>query len=470
MEKQTTLTNSIALSGRGPHTGQEVQVTLCPAPANHGIIFRRVDVTPQVDLPALATLVSETARGTTLSVSGTRVATVEHLLSALHGLGIDNVLAEVSGEEIPILDGSARPWVEAIQQAGVTVLNADRHYYTIHETITMEDAANGVEYIALPCDDFRVTAIIDFKSAVIGKQVAEMDAYSDYASQVAPCRTFVFLHEIEPLLAGNLIKGGDIDNALVFVDKPLAPDQAERLAMIYNQNVGTIKVNNGVLNTVEPYFCNEPARHKMLDFIGDIALTGIHLHGHFIIRCPGHKNNVAFAQMLQHLIAQENHTVEPPVYNACDTPVLDNNAVRRFLPHSYPCLFVDKVIEFGKDYLVAVKNVTTDEPYFKGHFPDNPIMPGVLQLEAMAQAGGLLVQRDFPDPQNYSTVLARIDGVKFRQLVVPGDTLVIHVAILTPLRRGCLKIKGTAFVGNNIVTEATIVAQIIKKENIINTK
>ena len=465
MEKQTTLKSPVTLSGRGLHTGQDVQVTLCPAFANQGYLFRRVDLNPPVDIPARADNVGDIARGTTLVVGGVRVATVEHLLSALHGMEVDNVVIEVSGEEIPILDGSARPWVEAIQEVGIATLNSVRRYYYVRETVSMTDPDNpNIEYLAVPCDTFRVTTVIDFKSSVIGKQYAEMQGYGSYTADVAPCRTFVFLHEIEPLLNNNLIKGGDLDNALVFVDHPLEPDQAKRLAKVYGKTAASLKVSNGVLNTIEPYFPNEPARHKMLDFMGDITLTGVRLRGHFIIKCPGHKSNVAFAMLMSRLVNGDARPDQVPIYDPNCPPVFDNAAIRNILPQRYPLLFVDKIVEVGPDYVVAVKNITIDEPFFVGHFPDSPVLPGVLQIEAMAQAGGVLATRNYENPRDYRVVLARVDGVKFRQQVLPGDTLVLKVKITAPLRRGLLKMRGEAYVGHNLVTEATMVAQIIKRE------
>lgn len=303
MEQQTTIKSTITLSGCGLHTGAQVSVTLRPACANQGIIFRRIDLDPMVDIPARAEYVSDTSRGTTLSIDNVRVATIEHLMSALHGMSVDNVIAEVTGEEIPILDGSARFWVDSIKNVGLDLLPAERRYYSISETINYVDPKDSnIEYTALPADDFKVTTLIDFKSAVIGKQIAEMDGFEKYTTDVANCRTFVFLHEIAPLLDNNLIKGGALDNALIFVDHPLESQQAERLAKIYNKDVASLKVDNGVLNSVKPYFRNEPARHKMLDFIGDIYLTGIRLKGHFIIKCPGHKANTNFAQILSQTI------------------------------------------------------------------------------------------------------------------------------------------------------------------------
>ena len=464
MEYQNTIRNSITLSGRGLHTGSVCHVTLTPAAENTGIVFRRTDVNPPVDIPALATLVGSTSRNTTLCQGSLQISTVEHLLSALHGLRVDNVLICIDGAEVPILDGSAKMWVDAIQQVGLQMQQAERRYFSIKEPIYMVGDNDNVEYIAMPDNDFRVTTIIDFPDTIIGKQVAELNSFDEYATEVAQCRTFVFLHEIAPLLAGGLIKGGDLDNALVFVGKPLEPMQTEILSRIFQRNPEEITVTGGVLNTCQPYFSNEPARHKMLDFIGDIALIGAPVKGHFIIKCPGHKSNANFARMLINAMKESLQMDAVPTYNPNSNPVIGHDAIRSFLPHRFPFLMVDKVIEKGEDYIVGVKNVTTDEPFFQGHFPDAPIMPGVLQLEAMAQVGGLMVITEIENPELYSTALARIDGVKFRHNVMPGDTLIIKVHKLAPLRRGYLKMKSIAYVGNTIVTEATFVAQIFKKQ------
>lgn len=470
MENQTTLKNRFTLSGRGLHTGKNVTVTLCPAAPNTGILYRRMDVEPAVEIPVRADLVVDTARGTTLGMNGLRISTGEHLHAALHGLQVDNVLIEIDGEEVPILDGSAKPWVEGIQKAGLEEQEAERKYFTLREPISMGGTGDGIEYIAMPSDQFRVTTIIDFKSDVIGKQVAEIQGYDSFAEEISRCRTFVFLHEILQLLQFNLIKGGDLDNALVFVDHPLVKDHAEALAKIYGKKMGSFKVENGVLNTVKPYYPNEPARHKLLDFMGDILLVGCPIKAHFIIKCPGHKSNVAFAQFMRNIIADVRQQEQRPTYDPNAKPAMTADQICSFIPHRYPFLLVDKIIEIGPDYVVGVKNVTINEPYYAGHFPDRPVMPGVLQLEAMAQVGGIYAIRDIQDPQNYTTLLARIDGVRFRQTVVPGDTLILKVKIQGPIRRGYIRMKGTAYVGETIVTEATLVAQIIKKDTTKDTQ
>ena len=464
MEYQNTVKSPFTLSGRGLHTGQTVQASVLPAPAGQGVVFRRVDLNPPVEIPALASFVTDTSRGTTLSKGSARVATVEHLLSALHGLRIDNAIIEVQGEEIPILDGSAAPWVEQIKQAGIEQLDAERRYFTIQEPLTFNLSDDGVTMVALPSDTFQVTTLIDFKSKAIGQQMALLENYNDYSEQIAPCRTFCFLHEIEPLLQHNLIKGGDLDNALVFVDHKPDPEMMERLAQMFGKDTKSLRVKDGLLNTSSLHFPNEPARHKLLDFMGDISLVGMPIRGSFHIKCPGHKSNVEFAQLLRQYIEDAKQQEDAPVYDPNQTPKLDTKAIRQFLPYRYPFLMVDKIMELESTHVVGVKNVTINEPYFQGHFPDHPVLPGVLIIEAIGQVGGILARQYYADPENYTTVLAKVSDARFRKQVVPGDTLVMKVKLLAPLRRGNLRMKGTAYVGNSIVAETVIVAQIMKKE------
>lgn len=464
MEKQTTIKDKIQLSGKGLHTGQNVNVTLQPAPANSGVVFRRTDIDGTPEIPALVTYVGDTSRGTTLSKNGVRIATIEHLLSALTGLNVDNVIIELDGEEIPILDGSPRLWVEGIKKVGTIEQDAERKYFTLKETICYRDKENNIEIIGVPADDFKVQTFINYNTKVLGQQVANYSDTDDYEKELSKCRTFVFLHEIEYLQKLNLIKGGDVDNALIFVNKELSQDDLNRLASLFNKDITKIEVKEGILNNVQKHYENEPARHKLLDFIGDLSLTGTRLKGHFYTSCPGHKANTEFTKLIKnHVDMSDNSKV--PVYDPNQKPVYDINQIKGLLPHRYPFLMIDKIVEVGEDYIIGIKNVTGNEAYFQGHFPGQPVMPGVLQIEAMAQTGGVLVLKDVPDPENYSTYFAKIDDVKFRGMVVPGDTLIIKLKVTEPLRRTFVKMDGEIYVGNTMVSSASMMAQVIKNKN-----
>lgn len=460
MEKQHTIKNPVQISGRGLHTGCNVNVTLNPSAEGTGVVFKRIDIENSSLIKADVSLVSDTSRGTTLECEGVKVCTIEHLLSAFQGLRVDNVLVELDGPEVPILDGSARPWVEAIQLAGVIEQEAERKYYKITENIIYKDEANEIEIIAMPADDFKVSVIVDYKTKVFGLQMAEMDKWEDYVQEIAPCRTFVFLHELEFLQKNNLIKGGDIDNALVFVDKVLKRDELDRLAKLFNKHIEDLKVEEGILNNISKYFENEPARHKLMDFIGDISLVGCPLKGHFIVKRPGHKSNVAFAKLIRKQMMDNKNGV--PVYDPSQPPVYDINKIKQFLPHRYPFLLVDKIIEVGEGYVIGVKNVTVNEPFFTGHFPSEPVMPGVLLVESMGQVGGILVLKDIEDPENYSTYFVKFDGVRFRNKVVPGDTVIFKLELTAPIKRGMVQMKGVGYVGGKVVIEANLMAQIAK--------
>ncbi len=465
MEKQTTLKKEIKLSGKGLHTGQNVTVVLKPTTFNQGVVFRRIDLESPKEIPALISFVSDTSRGTTLSKDGIRVATVEHLLSALSGLKVDNVLVEIDGEEVPILDGSSRYWVDEILKVGIEELNCERKYFSIKEKITYTNKEEGVEIVCIPADTFKVLTHIDYKTKVLGEQVAHFsEEDDDYAKEIANCRTFVFLHELEFLQKANLIKGGDVDNALIFVNKVLEQDDLMRLAKLFNKDVSQLEVREGILNNVQKYFENEPARHKLLDFIGDLSLVGIHLKGHFIVKCPGHKSNIEFGKLIKNHINMATN-LNIPFYDPNKAPVYDVNSIKGFLAHRYPFLLVDKIIEIGSDYIVGVKNITVNEPYFQGHFPAEPVMPGVLLIESMGQTGGILILKSIPDPENYSTYFVKIDNVKFRKQVVPGDTLIIKMRLTEPIRRGFVQMEGVAYVGNTIVSSASMMAQIVKNKN-----
>ncbi|MED9962660.1 MAG: bifunctional UDP-3-O-[3-hydroxymyristoyl] N-acetylglucosamine deacetylase/3-hydroxyacyl-ACP dehydratase [Bacteroidales bacterium] len=458
MEKQLTIKNKITLKGKGLHTGKVVEVNILPSEANSGIVFKRVDLETPVIIKAEAEAVSETSRGTTIETKGVKVATIEHLMAALYSSNIDNALIEISGEEVPILDGSAKYWLEAIEKSGVEELDAERKYYYLKEVVTYSDEQNDIELIAMPYDGFRIDLNIDFSPRIIGNQTSCLKNLSEFKEGFSNCRTFVFLDEIEQLLKLNLIKGGDLDNALIFVDKVLEAEQIQHLANVFGKDATEIKVEKGLLNNVKQNFENEPARHKLLDFIGDIALVGKPLKARFIIKRPGHKVNNLLSRKIKTIM--ENNGV--PVYDPNKEPVYDIKAIKNLLPHRFPMLLIDKVIEIGEDYVIGLKNVTGNEDFFNGHFPQEPVMPGVLIVEALGQTGGVLALKDIEDPENYSTYFMKFEEVKFRNKVVPGDTLLLKLTLTEPIRRGIVKMKGEAYVGNRLVVEAQLMAQVAK--------
>lgn len=458
MEKQLTIKNKITLKGKGLHTGKVVEVNILPSEANSGIVFKRVDLETPVIIKAKAEAVSETSRGTTIETNGAKVATIEHLMAALYSSNIDNALIEISGEEVPILDGSAKYWLEAIEKSGVEELDAERKYYYLKEVVTYSDEQNDIELIAMPYDGFRIDLNIDFSPRIIGNQTSCLKNLSEFKEGFSNCRTFVFLDEIEQLLKLNLIKGGDLDNALIFVDKVLEAEQIQHLANVFGKDATEIKVEKGLLNNVKQNFENEPARHKLLDFIGDIALVGKPLKARFIIKRPGHKVNNLLSRKIKTIM--ENNGA--PVYDPNKEPVYDIKAIKNLLPHRFPMLLIDKVIEIGEDYVIGLKNVTGNEDFFNGHFPQEPVMPGVLIVEALGQTGGVLALKDIEDPENYSTYFMKFEEVKFRNKVVPGDTLLLKLTLTEPIRRGIVKMKGEAYVGNRLVVEAQLMAQVAK--------
>lgn len=458
MEKQLTIKNKITLKGKGLHTGKVVEVNILPSEANSGIVFKRVDLETPVIIKAEAEAVSETSRGTTIETKGVKVATIEHLMAALYSSNIDNALIEISGEEVPILDGSAKYWLEAIEKSGVEELDAERKYYYLKEVVTYSDEQNDIELIAMPYDGFRIDLNIDFSPRIIGNQTSCLKNLSEFKEGFSNCRTFVFLDEIEQLLKLNLIKGGDLDNALIFVDKVLEAEQIQHLANVFGKDATEIKVEKGLLNNVKQNFENEPARHKLLDFIGDIALVGKPLKARFIIKRPGHKVNNLLSRKIKTIM--ENNGA--PVYDPNKEPVYDIKAIKNLLPHRFPMLLIDKVIEIGEDYVIGLKNVTGNEDFFNGHFPQEPVMPGVLIVEALGQTGGVLALKDIEDPENYSTYFMKFEEVKFRNKVVPGDTLLLKLTLSEPIRRGIVKMKGEAYVGNRLVVEAQLMAQVAK--------
>ncbi len=459
--KQMTLKESFTVKGKGLHTGVEIEATFSPAPENHGYKFQRVDLEGEPIIDALAENVMFTTRGTVIGKGEATVSTIEHAMAALYAAGIDNVLIKVNAPEVPILDGSAKEYCEKIAQVGIVEQSVDKDYYIVKQKIEVRDEATGASLLVLPNDGFAIDTMISFDSPVLSNQFASLDNLADFPAEISASRTFVFVREIEPLVKGNLIKGGDLDNAIVIYDSPMAQDELDRLADLMNVSHKSVKeygyINEKPLSTV-----NEPARHKLMDVLGDIALIGRPLKGRIIATRPGHTLNTTFAKQIRREIKRQD--IQAPVYNPNVEPLMDVNAIRQSLPHRYPFLLVDKVIERGDNHIVGVKNITANEPFFQGHFPQEPVMPGVLQVEAMAQTGGLLVLSTVDEPGRYSTYFMKIDNVKFRQKVVPGDTLLFHVSFMTPLRRGCAVMKGYAFVGEKVVCECEFMAQIVKNK------
>ena len=463
-DKQQTLGAVATYSGKGLHTGATVNLTIRPAAENHGIKFCRTDLdgTPVID--AVADHVSQTSRSTLLKKGDATVSTVEHLMAALWGCGVDNALIEVDGGEVPIADGSAMPWVELIAKAGVVEQNATRKYYEITEKTTLK-LDNGREIVAYPDEEFSVVVNVDFGSKVVGKQYATFavtEGGEDFATAVAPSRTFVFLHEIEPLIQNNMIKGGDLDNAIVIVEQPVDAAKAAQIGKLFGRE-GVSADRQGYLNNLELHFDNEIARHKLLDLLGDLALVGMRLKGRIFATRPGHQANTEFAKLLRKNIKRD---ADKPTfkYDPNVEPVYDINRIKATLPHRPPFLLVDKIIHITADEVVGIKNVTMNEPFFVGHFPDEPVMPGVLQVEAMAQCGGILALSTVPDPENYSTYFMTIDGVKYRHKVVPGDTLQFELRLSEPIRRGIVKMDARAYIGDTLATEAKLMALITKNK------
>ena len=459
--KQRTLKAAANLQGIGLHTGKKVNLSILPAAENHGYKFQRIDTENQTIIDADADLVVDTSRGTTLGFNGVKVHTTEHVLAALAGLEIDNALIQLDGEEIPIMDGSSEPFVQALLAAGIVEQDAEREYFSVPDNIYFQDKDNGVEMIAMPLDGYRLTVMVDYNSPVLGSQHASVTDLSEFRKEIAGCRTFCFLHELDMLYKQNLIKGGDLSNAIVIVDRQVADGELDYLSQLLNKPKVEVK-KDGILNNLELKFQNEPARHKLLDLIGDLALVGMPIKAQIMAARPGHAANVAFAKKIKALIKRMKDKADIPVYDPNKKPVYDHAQIAKLLPHKFPFLLVDKVIELSKNHVVGIKNITGDQYFFQGHFPDNPIMPGVLRIEAMAQAGGVLVLSNVPDPENYSTYFMKIDNCKFKDKVIPGDTLIIRMELTAPIRRGICIMKGTAYVGDKLVTEADLIAQVIK--------
>jgi UDP-3-O-[3-hydroxymyristoyl] N-acetylglucosamine deacetylase/3-hydroxyacyl-[acyl-carrier-protein] dehydratase len=461
-EKQRTLKSSIKLQGVGLHTGEKVNLEICPAPENHGYKFQRIDLEGEPIIKADADLVVATDRGTTLEFKGARVYTTEHVLAALYGCQVDNALIRLDGPEVPIMDGSSLLFVKAIEEVGYEDQNADREYFVLTENIPWEDAEKGIEFLAVPDNNYRITVMVDYKSPVLGTQHASMYNISEFNKEIAACRTFVFLRELEFLATNNLIKGGDLDNAIVLVDREdISKEELNRLAKLLGKENLTINVEGiGVLNSTKLQYENEPARHKLLDIVGDLALVGKPIKAHILGARPGHSGNVRFAKVLKEQIKKQEK--EGRKFDLTKEPLYNINDIERMLPHRFPFLMVDKIMEIGEETIVGVKNITMNEPIFTGHFPGNPVFPGVLQIEAMAQVGGIFALSKVEDPHLYSTYFMKIDNVKFKQKVLPGDTIVFELFLLSPIRRGLVEMGGKAYVNGKVVMEAEMLAQVIK--------
>lgn len=460
-EKQKTIAKPVSLSGVGLHTGQTAEITFKPAPVNHGYAFQRVDLENKPIIRAIVENVVDTSRSTVIAENGARVGTIEHVLSAAFGMEVDNLLIEINSAEIPILDGSAKPYVEAILKAGIVEQEANKEYFVVTNNISYSDDENGIELMTFPDDNFSLNVMIDYNSSVLGNQYATLNSLSEYQKEISECKTFVFLRELEFLLKNNLIKGGSLDNALVIIEKETTQEELNRLADIFNKPRVPVK-SRGVLNDNDLIFPNEPARHKLLDLLGDLALVGMPIKGKILATRPGHASNVEFAKKIKQVIKKNRSKNNVPFYDVHAPSLLTINEIKNLLPHRPPFLFVDKVLKLENSEVVGLKNVTMNEAFFVGHFPEEPVMPGVLIIEAMAQVGGILVLGTVPDPENYLTYFMKMDKVKFKRKVSPGDTLVFKMELTSPIRRGIANMKGQAFVGENIVAEGELMAQITK--------
>lgn len=458
---QHTIREEVTISGAGIHTGKSVTLRIKPAEANFGIQFQRVDLPDKPVAKADVDNVVDTNRSTTLQVGEGRVSTIEHLMASLVGMQIDNALIEIDGEEVPILDGSARVFMENMSKAGIEKQKAEKIYYNLQHNISLKDDKKNAEIVALPANGFRINTLIDFNSQVLGTQHANLNDINDFFKEIAPCRTFCFFHELEALLENNLIKGGDVNNAIVVVDRPIEPKQLDRISQYFKKEKVKIE-SDGILNNLTLRFPNEPARHKLLDIVGDLALVGYPFHAHIIANRPGHSTNIKFAKKVKEHIKKYKYRQEIPQFDPAEPPLMDIQEIENVLPHRYPFLMVDKILELTDTRVVAIKNVTYNEPFFQGHFPNNSVMPGVLIVEALAQAGGFIaIPRNSPD--KYDTYFLKIDNCKFKHKVVPGDTLILKMELMHPIRRGICEMKGTAYVGDKVAAEAILIAQVVKR-------
>lgn len=460
--KQRTIAKEVTLSGVGLHTGENVTMKFLPAPENHGYAFKRTDLEGEPIIEADANYVVNTQRGTNLEKRGVKIQTSEHVLAALVGLEIDNVLIELNAPEPPIMDGSSKFFVEAIEKAGVVDQDADREIYVVKEVISYKDEATGSEITIIPSDEYQVTTMVDFGTKVLGTQNATLEHLSNFKSEISEARTFSFLHELEMLLEHGLIKGGDLNNAIVYVDKEISDDTMKKLEKAFNKKKLSIKPN-GILDNLTLHHPNEAARHKLLDVIGDLALAGMRIQGKVIANKPGHFVNTQFAKKLSKIIKLEKRN-KVPQYDLNQPPLMDIHQIMDVLPHRPPFLLIDRILELSETHVVGMKNVTMNESFFVGHFPGAPVMPGVLQVEAMAQTGGILVLSTVPDPENYLTFFMKMDNVKFKQKVLPGDTLIFHCSLITPIRRGICHMQAYAYANNKLVCEAELMAQIAKNK------
>ncbi len=463
--RQRTISKPVSLSGKGLHTGMPATVTFKPASPNHGFVFKRVDLPGHNTIKADVDFVVDTSRGTTIESKGVKVHTIEHVLAALVGAELDNVLIEINGPEVPIMDGSSSAFIDAFYESGIIEQEAIRHYIKLSGNISHYDEEKNVHMHASPADNFKVNVTIDYDSNVLGKQEASLGNISEFNKEIGQARTFCFLHEIEGLVKKNLIKGGDLENAIVVVEQKPDAETLAKLNKLFDRV--DVQVNKeGYLNNTELRYENEPARHKLLDVVGDLALIGSPVRAHITGSRPGHSTNVAFAKKIKSMIKEMKNGKMAPFYDPNTPPVYDIRQIERILPHKYPFLLVDKIIEITDHSVVGIKNVTFNENYFQGHFPGNPVMPGVLQIEAMAQTGGILVMSTLEDPEHWDTYFLKIDNARFKNKVVPGDTLVMKLELLSPIRRGICEMHGKIYVGNKIVTEADLVAQIVRKQPI----